>query len=139
MENMTEDLRLGFKDQFALEIAPHVVSPPARAAGDGDGDPAREGSVGARAFSHKQFIDRKRASAKAKAASVNSIQKEIKSTRKKIKAMDDEAANYVKDMEARQLDKIKLEGERQVEARRREYEAESQRNRGIKEAVKVRR
>ena len=40
-------------------------------------------------------------------------------------------------MNARQLDRVKTDGERQVEVKRRECEAESQRSRGVKEAVSV--
>jgi len=43
----------------------------------------------------------------------------------------------IQEMNARQLEKVKMEGERQVEAKRRECEAGSQRNRGVKEAVQV--
>mmetsp|Transcript_18946 Transcript_18946/g.39933 ORF Transcript_18946/g.39933 Transcript_18946/m.39933 type:complete len:594 (-) Transcript_18946:285-2066(-) len=148
-ETMTEDLRFGFKDQFAAEVAPHVVSPSSTNGHDDHDDAAavspedesggRRGpsASGPRAFYHKKFIDRKRAEAKEKAVSVHSIQQEIKLTRKKIKAMDEETASFIQDMNARQLDRVKMEGERQVEAKRREYEAESQRNRSVKEAVQV--
>ncbi len=58
-------------------------------------------------------------------------------TRKRIRAVDDKAASYVQDVRASQLDRVKIEGERQVEAQRREREAEGQRNRGVKEALQV--
>ncbi|MBV5332464.1 hypothetical protein JZU54_02610, partial [bacterium] len=44
---------------------------------------------------------------------------------------------YIQDVIARQLDRVKTEAERQVEARRRECEAEGQRNRGVREAAQV--
>eukprot|EP00579_Thalassiosira_antarctica_P009847 CAMPEP_0201914782 /NCGR_PEP_ID=MMETSP0903-20130614/4872_1 /ASSEMBLY_ACC=CAM_ASM_000552 /TAXON_ID=420261 /ORGANISM="Thalassiosira antarctica, Strain CCMP982" /LENGTH=627 /DNA_ID=CAMNT_0048450239 /DNA_START=92 /DNA_END=1975 /DNA_ORIENTATION=- len=141
-ENMTEDLRLGFKDQFVAEVAPHIVSPSSNghddvvSSEDENGSPA-QGPSGKRAFSHKKFIDHKRTDAKEKAVSIHSIQQEIKMTRKKIKATDDDTASYIQDMTARQFDRVKVEGERQVEAKRRECEAESQRSRSVKEAVQV--
>lgn len=144
-EIMTEDIRVGFKDQFATEVAPHVVSPSSNSAHhehdieseDENGSAAQQGPSGMRAFSHKKFIERKRAEAKTKVVSIHSIQQEIKTTRKKIKATNDETASYNQDVIARQLDKVKMDGERQVEAKRRECEAENQRNRSVKEAVQV--
>ncbi|KAL7526815.1 hypothetical protein ACHAXR_003425 [Thalassiosira sp. AJA248-18] len=149
-ENFAEEVRVGFKEQFATEVAPHVVVSPENTAHhhdhdalgvsseDGSGGVGPEGSSsGKRTFSHKKFIAHKNSAAKNKAVSIRSIQQEIKMTRKKIKATDEETANFIQDMNARQLDKVKLEGGRQVDAKRRELEAESQRNRGVKEAVQV--
>lgn len=135
-ENMTEELRVEFKAQFASEVAPHLVSPSTSPAHDRDAMSEDECAT-TRGLSHKAFIDRKRIDAKSKAASIQSIQQEIMITRKKIKAADDETAKLNQEMNARQLDMVKTEGERQVEAKRREYEAESQRHRGVKEAVQT--
>ena len=104
-------------------------------ASDDDDGAAPGGANKARAYSHRAFVDRRRVDAKAKAVSIHSIQQEIKSTRNKIKTADDEYALCNQD--TRQLERIKMEGERQVEAKRRECEAESQRNRGVREAVQV--
>jgi hypothetical protein len=139
-ENMTQELRAGFRAQFASEVAPHIVSPASSVPGDDaasdDDDGASSGGANkARAYSHRAFVNRRRVDAKAKAVSIHSIQQEIKSTRNKIKTADDEYALFNQD--ARQLEGVKMEGERQVEAKRRECEAESQRNRGVREAVQV--
>jgi hypothetical protein len=147
-ENMTQELRAGFRAQFASEVAPHVVSPASSVLGhhhhDHRGDDVAydvddSGSPGvatkARAYSHRAYVDQKRVDAKAKAVFVHSIQQEIKNTRNKIKTTDDEYALFNQD--ARQLERVKTEGDRQVEAKRRECEAESQRNRGVREAIQV--
>jgi len=145
-ETMTEELRMEFKSQFASEVAPHLVSPSSSPSSQDTRDTtmmmmseeeSTTTTTTTRGLSHKAFIERKRVDANAKAASIQSIQHEIMSTRKKIKAADDETAKLNSEMYARQLDKVKTEGERQVEAKRRELEAESQRNRGVKEAVQM--
>ncbi len=119
---------MGFKDQFEAMVAPHVVSPSLLAHDDDHNDVATTeggnstrggappgtatGSKKLRAFTHRE-------------------------TRKNIRAADEEAASYVQDVWACQLNRVKIEGERQVEAQRREREAEGQRNRGVKEALQV--
>ena len=143
-ETMTEELRIEFKAQYAAEVAPHLVSPTSSSSSSPSHDHrdtmSEDDSAAAtptRGVSHKAFIERKRIDAKSKAAAIQSIQHEIGTTRKKIKAADDETTRLNQEIYARQLEKVKMEGERQVEAKRRECEAESQRNRGVKEAVQV--
>jgi hypothetical protein len=140
-ETMTEELRIEFKAQYAAEVAPHLVSPTLSSSSSSSNDNCEEedstAATPTRGVSHKAFIERKRIDAKSKAASIQSIQHEIVTTRKKIKAADDETLRLIQEMNARQLEKVKMEGERQVEAKRRECEAGSQRNRGVKEAVQV--
>lgn len=138
-ENMTEELRVEFKAQFATEVAPHLVSPSSSPEHDDrDSTNSSEDEYNpTRGVSHKAFIDRKRVDARNKSASIQFIQQEIFMTRKKIKAADDETARLNQEMHSRQLDRVKMEGERHLEAKRREYEAESQRNRGVKEAVQM--
>lgn len=143
-ENTNDDLRLVLKDQFITGVVPHIVSPSSNHHDHGvvsededGGSPEGASSVGRVAFSHRKFTESKRVEATAKKAAIHSIQQEIKSNRKKIKTVEEETASYVKEMDARQLDRQKTEGERNVEAKRREFEAESQRNRGVKEAVQV--
>jgi hypothetical protein len=151
-ENMTQELRAGFRAQFASEVGPHVVSPassgPAHhhrrhdiqrdvASDDDESVSMPGGTTRARAFSHKAFVDRRRVDARGRAVTIHAIQQEIKDTRNKIKAADDVAARYNQEVIARQLDRVKTEAERQVEARRRECEAEGQRNRGVREAAQV--
>ncbi len=119
-------------------VAPHVVIPSSSAhdkdhnnvATDKDGNQTR-------VFSHKRYIDRKRDEAKDKLVSIRSNQQENRETRKNMRAADDEVVSYVQDVQARQLDRVKTEGERQLEARRREREAEGQRNWDVKEALQV--
>ena len=150
-ENMTQELRAGFRAQFASEVAPHVVSPassgPAHhhrhdiqrdvTSEDDESVTTPDGTTRARAFSHKAFVDRRRVDVRGRAVANHAIQQEIKDTRNKIKAANDEATRYNQDVIARQLDMVKTEAERQVEARRRECEAEGQRNRGVREAAQV--
>ncbi|KAL7434575.1 hypothetical protein ACHAXH_009199, partial [Discostella pseudostelligera] len=145
-ETMTEELRMEFKAQFASNVAPHLVSPSSSPSSHDNHrdttmmmseDDSTTTTSTSRGLSHKAFIERKRVDAKSKAASIQSIQHEIMLTRKKIKAADDETAKLNQEINARQLDKVKSEGERQVEAKRREFEAESQQNRGVKEAVQM--
>jgi len=145
-ETMTEELRMEFKAQFASDVAPHLVSPSSSPSSHDNHrdttmmmseDDSTTTTSTSRGLSHKAFIERKRVDAKSKAASIQSIQHEIMLTRKKIKAADDETAKLNQEINARQLDKVKSEGERQVEAKRREFEAESQQNRGVKEAVQM--
>ncbi len=137
-ENMTEELRVEFKAQFASEVATHLVSPSSSPAHhDRDTNSSDDESNPTRGVSHKAFIDRKRVDARNKSASIQSIQQEIFMTRKKIKAAADETARLNQEMHARQLDRVKIEGERQLEAKRREYDAETQKYRGVKEAVQM--
>jgi hypothetical protein len=149
-ENMTDELRTEFRAQFAAEVAPHVanVNPSSSDVTEvvtDDDDDDESGMVvtatnasKSRPFcSHMTFIERKRTEAKNKAMSIYSIQQEIKSTRIKIKTVDDETKQTEQDVIDRKLDRVKMEGERNVEAKRREYEAESQRSRGMTEAMQI--
>lgn len=149
-ENMTDELRTEFRSQFAAEVAPHVaiVNPSSSDATEvvtDDDDDDESGMVvtatnasKSRPFcSHMTFIERKRTEAKNKAMSIHSIQQEIKSNRMKIMTVDDETAQTEQDMNERKLDRVKMDGERSVEAKRREYEAESQRSRGMTEAMQI--
>lgn len=147
-ENMTDELRTEFRAQFASEVAPHVaiVNPSSSDATEVVTDVDDESGMvvtstnasTTRSFcSHMTFIERKRAEAKNKAMSIHSIQQEIKSNRTKIKTVDDETAQTEQDMIDRKLDRVKMEGDRNVEAKRREYEAESQRSRGMTEAMQI--
>ena len=136
-ESTMEDCRLAFKDTFVKDIAPHVVSPSSSNNIHDHGilsdDMDEDGSPSPK--SHKSFIERKKAEAKKKSASIRGIQKEIVDTRKKIKAAVEDMDNYNQDIASRQLEKVKMDGERQVEAKRRSLEAEMQRNRGVKDSV----
>jgi len=136
-ENMTDELRTEFRAQFASEVAPHVaiVNP---SSSDVTEVVTSTNASKTRSFcSHMTFIERKRTEAKNKAMSIYSIQQEIKSTRIKIKTVDDETKQTEQDVIDRKLDRVKMEGERNVEAKRREYEAESQRSRGMTEAMQI--
>lgn len=148
-ENMTDELRTEFRAQFAAEVAPHVaiVNPSSSDATEvvTDDDDDESGLVvpttnvsRTRPFcSHMTFIERKRTEAKNKAMSIHSIQQEIKSTRIQIKSVDDETKQTEQDVIDRKLDRVKMDGERNVEAKRRECEAESQRSRGMTEALQI--
>ena len=164
LESVTvdEDVRVGFKDQFERLVAPHVVVSPENAVVAQEEDDgvdnaividSHDGNHGSnannngttspsttkqcRSFSHKKFITTKKSGSKSKQSSIQTIQKEIKATRKKVKQTDEATSNLSREMNARQLDRVKAESERMVEAKRRELEAETQRNRGVKEAVAV--
>lgn len=144
-EGMAEEYRISFKQQYTNNVAPHVVSPSSSAGGHHHGhdimsdEDEMENGTGqdGRTFSHKKFLDRKRADANKKSMSIHSIQQEIKSTRKQVKTAEEETANLVQDVATRQLDKVKIDGERQVESKKRSLEAEVQRNRSVKDSVQV--
>ena len=87
--------------------------------------------------SHSKFIPNKRADISKKKNSILSIQEEIKATHKKTKQAEEDTARFTREMESKQLDKVKMDGERQVAAKKKSLEAEIQRNRGVKDSVQV--
>ena len=159
---MVNDEVLGrLKEEFGAEMAPHVVSPGSSMhrgvdeAASNSEDGERKSSDGAteesghhggadgsggstkRVHSHGKFLARKKLELKSKAVSLSSLKKEVEQNIKKVSSTHDETSNILHVIQSRQLDATKTAGERNVDARRRELEAESQRNRGVKEAIQA--
>ena len=132
---LTEEYRANFKASFANDVAPHLVSPTSSNHGYG-GISDEDDEMGERT-SHGKFLLNKKADISKKKNSILAIQEDIKATNKKTKQAEEDTANFTRDMESKQLDKVKMDGERQVSAKKKSLEAEIQRNRGVKDSVQV--
>ena len=133
---LTEEYRANFKASFAKDVASHLVSPTSSNHGGYGGISDEDDEMGERT-SHSKFIPNKRADISKKKNSILSIQEEIKATHKKTKQAEEDTVRFTREMESKQLDKVKMDGERQVAAKKKSLEAEIQRNRGVKDSVQV--
>jgi len=105
--------------------------------GDGGGNHAGTGPTKRVYYSRGKFIARKKSQLKAQTFTIQSIQRDIEQIKKRHASTEEETDNILQVIQSRQLYATKASSEKAVEEKRRELEAECQRNRGVKEAIQA--
>ncbi len=156
---MNDEVLGRLREEFRGEMGPHVAVVPGGGRGeeeedvedcggfgeeekcaddmDGDGDNGGKGSTKRVYYSHGKFITRKKSQLKTKSLSIQSIQREIEQIKKRYISTEEETTNILQFIQSRQLEATKASSEKAAEGKRRELEAEFQRNRGVKEAIQA--